>query len=212
MVDDSASGKEGSKMYRNVFKRLLDIVISGLALLVLAPLFILISLGIVLSAKSSPFFFQNRIGRNGETFRIIKFQTMVPNAEHMGAGVHVEGEADDRITKIGRILRRTSIDELPQLVNVLQGSMSLVGPRPPVTYIPYDGYQNYPEWAKKRFEVMPGITGWSQVINRNAVTWDEAIKYDNEYVDRLSFAMDCKIIFRTVEQVFKHDGIYNSDT
>jgi lipopolysaccharide/colanic/teichoic acid biosynthesis glycosyltransferase len=190
----------------------LDIVISGLALLVLAPLFILISLGIVFSAKSSPFFFQNRIGRNGETFRIIKFQTMVPNAEHMGAGVHVEGEADDRITKIGRILRRTSIDELPQLVNVLQGAMSLVGPRPPVTYIPYDGYKNYPEWAKKRFEVMPGITGWSQVINRNAVTWDEAIKYDNEYVDRLSFAMDCKIIFRTIEQVFKPDGIYNSDT
>ena len=185
-------------MYRNVMKRLLDIVISGAALIVLAPLFIIISLGIVLSAKSAPFFFQNRIGRNGETFKIIKFQTMVPNAEHMGAGVHVEGEEDDRITKIGRILRRTSIDELPQLMNVLQGSMSLVGPRPPVTYIPYDGYGNYPEWAKKRFDVRPGITGWSQVINRNAVTWDEAIRFDNEYVDRLSLAMDCKIIFRTV--------------
>ena len=199
-------------MYRNVIKRLLDIVISGIALIVLAPFFLIISLGIIVSAKSAPFFLQNRIGMNGKTFKIIKFQTMVPNAEHMGAGVHVEGEADDRITKIGRILRRTSIDELPQLVNVLQGTMSLVGPRPPVTYIPYDGYGNYPDWAKKRFDVRPGITGWSQVINRNAVTWDEAIRYDNEYVDRLSLAMDSKIIFGTIEQIFKHDGIYNSDT
>ena len=128
---------------------------------------------------------------------------MIVNAEHIGDGLRVREDGDPRITKIGRFLRATSLDELPQLMNVVLGTMSLVGPRPPVTYHPYKGYENYPEWAKKRFNMRPGITGLTQATVRNSVSWDERIKVDNEYVDKFNILFDIKILFMTVIRVLK---------
>ncbi|MCM1551805.1 MAG: sugar transferase [Butyrivibrio sp.] len=189
-------------------KRAFDIVASGLGLLLLSPVFALIALAIKLTSKGPVFFRQDRLGKDGVPFSILKFRTMVVNAEHIGDGLHVRSEEDPRITSVGRFLRRYSLDELPQLVNCLNGTMSLVGPRPPVTYYPYDGYENYPEWAKKRFRMRPGITGLAQVKVRNSVAWDGRIVLDNKYVDRFSIFLDIRILYATVEQVFRSENIY----
>lgn len=133
---------------------------------------------------------------------------MIVNAEKIGDGLTVKNNNDSRITKIGKILRATSLDELPQLFNVIKGNMSLVGPRPPVTYFPYEGIQNYPEWAKKRFEMLPGVTGLAQVTVRNSVSWDERIKIDNEYIDTFNLLLDIQIIFKTILKIFKSEDIY----
>lgn len=189
-------------------KRAFDIIASGLGLLLLSPVFALIALAIKLTSKGPVFFRQDRLGKDGVPFSILKFRTMVVNAEHIGDGLHVRSEEDPRITSVGRFLRRYSLDELPQLVNCLNGTMSLVGPRPPVTYYPYDGYENYPEWAKKRFRMRPGITGLAQVKVRNSVAWDGRIVLDNKYVDRFSIFLDIRILYATVEQVFRSENIY----
>ena len=131
---------------------------------------------------------------------------MVVNAEHIGDGIYINEKSDNRITKVGRFLRSTSLDELPQLFNVFVGDMSLVGPRPPVTYHPYDGYENYPDWAKKRFEMKPGMTGLVQVKMRNESSWDERIVVDNQYVDNFSVLFDLKILLQTVMIVLKHEA------
>jgi len=149
-------------------KRIIDIIGSLVGLVILSPVFLVIALFIKMDSPGPVFFVQDRLGLRGRTFRIIKFRTMVVNAENIGDGLRVKSERDPRITKVGRILRATSLDELPQLINVLKGDMSLVGPRPPATYHPYDGYAKYPEWAKKRFEMRPGITGLAQVRLRNS--------------------------------------------
>ena len=144
----------------NLFlKRFFDILCSGLGLIIASPFILIIAILVKTSSKGPIFFLQERLGKKGKVFKIIKFRTMVVNAENMGTGVKETGKSDPRITKIGHILRATSMDELPQLVNVLKGDMALVGPRPPVTYHPYDGYDNYPEWAKPRFQMRPGMTG-----------------------------------------------------
>ena len=132
---------------------------------------------------------------------------MIPNAEKIGDGLKVKTESDNRITRIGKILRKTSLDELPQLINVIKGEMSIVGPRPPVTYHPHK-YEEYREEQKIRFKVRPGITGLAQVRVRNSASWDERIKIDIEYVDKISFTMDIKIVLKTVVKVFKKDNIY----
>ena len=132
---------------------------------------------------------------------------MIPNAEKIGDGLKVKTESDNRITRIGKILRKTSLDELPQLINVINGEMSIVGPRPPVTYHPHK-YEEYREEQKIRFKVRPGITGLAQVRVRNSASWDERIKIDIEYVDKISFTMDIKIVLKTVVKVFKKDNIY----
>lgn len=137
---------------------------------------------------------------------------MVVNAERLGDGLKVKSESDPRITKIGRILRATSMDELPQLFNVLAGSMSLVGPRPPVTYHPYNGYENYPAWAKKRFEMRPGITGLAQATVRNSVSWDDRIIVDNQYIDKFNVFMDVQILFMTVARLISKEDIYAPET
>lgn len=133
---------------------------------------------------------------------------MIVNAEHIGDGLRVREGDDPRITKIGRVLRKTSLDELPQLLNVLNGSMSLVGPRPPATYHPYAGYKAYPDWAKKRFQMRPGITGLAQATVRNSASWDERIRIDNQYVDRFNIWLDIKILCMTVMRVVKSEDIY----
>ena len=130
---------------------------------------------------------------------------MVDKAEHFGDGLIIKDGNDCRITKVGKILRRMSLDELPQLFNVIKGDMSFIGPRPPVLYHPYDGYDNYSNFAKKRFEMRPGITGLAQVRMRNSATWDERIKVDVEYIDNFSLLLDIKILFLTIFSLFNKE-------
>ena len=189
-------------------KRVFDFTASLIALIILSPILFVIAVIIKLTSKGPVFFQQERLGRNGKTFKIIKFRTMILNAEHIGEGLRVSSEKDPRITAIGRVLRATSADELPNLLNVLIGDMSLVGPRPPVTYHPYQGYDNYPEWAKKRFEMRPGVTGLAQATVRNSASWDDRIEIDNKYVDGFSILMDIRVLFWTVKRVVKSDDIY----
>ena len=189
-------------------KRTFDFFSSLCALLLLFPFFLLISFCIKISSKGPVFFLQKRLGKNGKEFNIIKFRTMIVNAEHMGTGLRVNDDTDDRITKPGHLLRKTSLDEIPQFINVLVGDMSLVGPRPPVIYHPYKGYEGYPEKAKRRFEMRPGITGLAQIKVRNSATWDERIEYDVEYVKKFNVLLDLKILLKTVIQVLKRENIY----
>ncbi|RFA33375.1 sugar transferase [Virgibacillus dokdonensis] len=189
-------------------KRVIDVLGSLVGLIVISPILILIAISIKLTSKGPIFFRQERLGKNGEVFKIFKFRTMVVNAEKLGDGLTIKNEKDSRITKIGKILRASSLDELPQLFNILIGQMSLVGPRPPVTYFPYPGLDNYPEWAKKRFFMRPGITGLAQVEVRNSVSWEERIKYDNRYVDDFDLVMEFKILFKTFLKFFKSENIY----
>lgn len=189
-------------------KRCIDFVGSLIGIIVLSPVFLVIALMIKTSSEGPVFFKQERLGKDGTVFKIIKFRTMIVNAEHIGDGLRVREGDDPRITKIGRVLRKTSLDELPQLLNVLNGSMSLVGPRPPATYHPYAGYKAYPDWAKKRFQMRPGITGLAQATVRNSASWDERIRIDNQYVDRFDIWLDIKILCMTVMRVVKSEDIY----
>lgn len=192
-----------NRVYVNFFKRILGLIFSLDGFIILIPIFLIISILIKLTSKGPIFFKQERIGRNGKVFNMYKFRTMIVNAENIGDGIRVRSKNDPRITKIGKILRRTSLDELPQLINVIKGDMSLVGPRPPVTYHPYNGYNNYPENAKKRFIVRPGLTGLSQIKYRNGVSWDKRIEIDVRYTENISFLEDIKIILTTIKIVFK---------
>ena len=194
-------------MYKKYIKRILDFILSLLATIVLSPLFLVIAIIIKIDSRGPTFFLQERLGKDGKVFKIIKFRTMIPNAEKIGDGLKVKTESDNRITRIGKILRKTSLDELSQLINVIKGEMSIVGPRPPVTYHPHK-YEEYREEQKIRFKVRPGITGLAQVRVRNSASWDERIKIDIEYVDKISFTMDIKIVLKTVVKVFKKDNIY----
>ena len=196
-------GNQTNRVYVNFFKRILGLIFSLVGFIILIPIFLIISILIKLTSKGPIFFKQERIGRNGKVFNMYKFRTMIVNAENIGDGIRVRSKNDPRITKIGKILRRTSLDELPQLINVIKGDMSLVGPRPPVTYHPYNGYNNYPENAKKRFIVRPGLTGLSQIKYRNGVSWDKRIEIDVRYTENISFLEDIKIILTTIKIVFK---------
>lgn len=189
-------------------KRTCDIVISFFALVILLPLFLVIAVLIKLTSHGPVFFLQERIGLHGKVFKIVKFRSMVMNAEHIGEGIRVSSEKDSRITTIGRFLRATSLDELPQLINVFFGTMSLCGPRPPVTYVPYKGYENYPDDFKRRFDMRPGITGLAQATLRNSGTWDERIVIDLKYVQNFSLWLDIKVFLLTVKKVLKSDSIY----
>ncbi len=189
-------------------KRCIDIIGSILGLIILSPLLIVVSVLIKITAPGPIFFRQERLGYKVNVFKIIKFRTMVVNAEYMGSGLKVKDDSDDRITKIGHILRKTSFDEFPQLFNVLKGDMSLVGPRPPVTYHPYKGYEGYQERAKKRFDMRPGMTGLAQAKVRNSATWDERIVYDVEYVEKFNVFFDISILIQTVFTVLNSKNIY----
>lgn len=191
-----------------IIKRLMDFIGSSVGTIIILPILIIIAIVIKLTSKGPVFFKQERLGKDGEIFKIFKFRTMIVNAEKIGDGLSVNSANDIRITKIGKILRATSLDELPQLFNVVLGQMSLVGPRPPVIYFPYDGYKNYPEWAKKRFAFQPGITGLTQVTVRNSVNWDERIKIDNQYVDTFNIWLDIRLLIRTFKRIFKSENLY----
>lgn len=187
-------------VYNRVVKRILDIVLAALTILLLSPLLLLTMLAIKLNSEGPVFFKQTRLGRGGKEFQIIKFRTMVVNAEHIGSGVY-SADDDPRVTKVGKILRKTSIDELPQAWNLLKGDMSLIGPRPPLTYHPWP-IEEYTEEQLHMFDVRPGITGWAQVHGRKDVEWNKRIKLNVWYVEHVSFGLDLKIFFTTIGKVF----------
>lgn len=191
-----------------IIKRLLDFIISLFAFILLIPIILIIALAIKLDSKGPVIFKQKRLGLKGKPFDLYKFRTMVEGAEKIGSGLKITSAKDERITKVGKLLRRTSLDELPQLVNVIIGDMSLIGPRPPVTYHPYDGYDNYPNWAQKRFNMRPGISGLAQVKYRNSASWEERIKIDNMYIEKFSIKLDIVIILKTIKSVFEQKNIY----
>ncbi|MGM9598040.1 MAG: sugar transferase [Eubacteriales bacterium] len=185
-------------MYSKYIKRVLDFIISLLALTVLSPLLLVLTLVGAVKMRGNPFFVQERPGRNGRVFRLIKFRSMT-NKKKNGELLPDE----ERLTGYGRFLRRTSLDELPELLNILVGNMSIVGPRPLlVKYLPL-----YNEHQARRHEVRPGLTGWAQVNGRNSITWEQKFDYDVWYVDHISFALDVRIILMTVRSVLKREGI-----
>ncbi|MBY0029977.1 sugar transferase [Priestia aryabhattai] len=189
------------------FKRLIDCVGALVGIIVISPILLCIILLIKFTSKGPIFFRQERLGKDGKVFRILKFRTMIVNAENTGTGLFVKTENDNRITKVGKILRTTSLDELPQLWNVVVGDMSLVGPRPPVPYHPYK-YQEYSDDQKKRFNMKPGMTGLTQATVRNSVSWDERIPIDVEYIEKFNLWLDIKIIFRTLQKMINPESIY----
>lgn len=183
-------------------KRFLDIVLSAAGLLVLALPMLIVAVLIKLDSNGPVLFRQKRLGLNGQVFDMYKFRSMIVDAEHTGSGVY-SGKGDARVTKFGRILRATSIDELPQLVNILRGEMSFVGPRPPLTYHPWP-IESYTEEQLRMFEVRPGITGWAQVNGRKGVMWPKRIEMNVWYVDHVSASLDLKILFLTVIKVLSN--------
>jgi len=195
-------------LLNRILKRLIDLLGALFGVFLLSPLFILIAMAIKIDSKGPVFFRQERLGKKGKVFKIWKFRTMIVNAENLGGGLTVSQENDSRITNVGKVLRKLSLDEIPQLLNVLKGDMSIVGPRPPAVYFPYKGYDNYPEWTLKRFQFKPGITGLAQVTVRNSVDWDERIKIDIIYIDSFNVISDLKIIFLTIIKVLKPNTIY----
>lgn len=189
-------------MYKNGIKRALDIIIAVFGLLVGAIPMAIVALLIRLESPGPAIFRQQRIGKDGKVFEFLKFRSMCQGAEHTGSGVY-SGKGDARVTRIGRILRATSIDELPQLVNILRGDMSLIGPRPPLTYHPWP-LEEYTDRQRRMFEVRPGITGWAQVNGRKDVEWNRRIEMSVWYVDNVSFLLDLKIFFLTIYKVFRN--------
>jgi len=195
---------EQQSMYKSYFKRTIDFIGALTGLLLLSPLFLIVTVGLYFANQGKPFFFQNRPGKNGNLFKIIKFKTMNDKKDTNG---NLLSDAI-RLTKIGSFVRKTSLDELPQLLNVIKGDMSLIGPRPLLPqYLPlYNAFQN------RRHEVKPGITGWAQVNGRNAISWNQKFAYDVWYVDHMSFGLDIKIIFKTLLKVVKSDGISSTES
>ena len=186
-------------MYKLFFKRFLDVVICMIGLVFLAPIFIMVFFILLFSNLGTPFFFQKRPGKNEKIFKVIKFKTMNDRR-------NTEGELlsdGDRLTQLGLFIRKTSLDEIPQLFNVLRGEMSLIGPRPLLPeYLPL-----YNAEQKKRHELKPGITGWAQINGRNAISWEQKFEYDVWYVNNISFLTDFVIFFKTFAKVFKNEGV-----
>jgi lipopolysaccharide/colanic/teichoic acid biosynthesis glycosyltransferase len=186
-----------------VIRRAADIVVSSLALIVSSPVLALAALAIRLESPGGVIYRQGRVGLNGRPFDVIKLRTMVAGAEHLGAGLAVN-ENDSRITRVGALLRRTSLDELPNLLNVLRGEMSLIGPRPTLPI----QVEQYTERQRERLAIKPGITGWAQVNGRASLPWSERIELDLWYIEHRSLALDLKILRRTVAMVLGGSGLY----
>ena len=190
-------------MYSNFVKRILDIIISGIALLCFCPIILVLIAILMIANRYSAFFVQERPGKDGKIFKLVKFKTMTDKTDSDGNLL----PDDKRLTKIGTIIRSTSLDELPQLWNVLKGDMSLIGPRPLlIQYLPL-----YSSEQARRHEVKPGITGWAQINGRNAITWKQKFEYDVWYVDNISFTLDLKILWLTFKKVVARENI-NSAT
>jgi lipopolysaccharide/colanic/teichoic acid biosynthesis glycosyltransferase len=188
-------------------KRALDVVLAGAGLVAAGPVILVAMLAIRLESPGHPVYRQRRVGRDGAPFDLYKLRTMVHGAEHVGAGMAVN-EGDPRITRVGAFLRRTSLDELPNLVNVLRGEMSLVGPRPTIPV----QVEQYTERQRGRLAVRPGITGWAQVNGRASLPWAERIELDLWYVEHRSLRLDLRILARTVAILLRGEGLYKGET
>ena len=186
-------------MYKTALKTFFDFIASFLGLLLLSPVFVIVTIGLFFSNQGKPFFFQNRPGKNGKIFKIIKFKTMNDRKNSNGDLL----PDSERLTEIGAFVRKTSLDEIPQLINVLKGEMSLIGPRP---LLP-EYLKLYNDVQRRRNEVKPGITGWAQVNGRNTISWEQKFAYDVWYVENCTFLLDVKILLLTVKKVFKSEGI-----
>ncbi len=189
-------------MYKKYIKRFMDIVLALMVLVFASPIMLITAIAIKLDSKGTVLFKQKRLGVGGKEFEIWKFRSMCTGAENTGSGVY-SGKNDARVTKVGKFIRATSIDELPQAVNILKGDMSFIGPRPPLTYHPWP-LSEYTEEQKRMFEVRPGITGWAQVHGRKDVEWNKRITMNVWYVDNCSFALDVKIFFTTIIKVLSN--------
>jgi len=189
-------------MYKYFFKVLIDLIASLLGFIILSPIFVIVILLLLIFNDGNVFFFQRRPGLNGKIFKVIKFKTMNDKRDKSG---ELLPDAV-RLTPLGKFIRKTSLDEIPQLLNIIKGDMSLVGPRPLlVEYLPL-----YNDAQKKRHDVRPGITGWAQVNGRNAISWKQKFEYDIWYIENMSFMLDIKILFLTVGKIFKSEGINSS--
>ena len=190
-------------MYKHFLKRIIDFVAALVGLILATPILIVATILLFIANNGKPFFFQLRPGLNGKIFKIVKFKTMNDKKDSQGK---LLSDAE-RLTTIGNFVRKTSLDEIPQLINVLKGEMSLIGPRPLLTHY----LHLYNDFQNRRHEVKPGITGWAQVNGRNAISWDKKFELDVWYVDNISFILDCKIILKTILKVVKSDGINAAD-
>ena len=189
-------------MYRNLFKRLIDILISFSLLIILSPIILIVTVALIFNNKGKPFFYQDRPGYKEKKIRIVKFKTMTDKKDKEGNLL----PDNERITNLGNIIRLSSLDELPQLINVLKGDMSMIGPRPLLfKYLPL-----YSKEQKRRHEIKPGITGLAQVNGRNAISWTKKFEYDVYYVDHLSLFLDFKIIFKTIRKILIREGVNQS--
>ncbi len=184
-------------MYKNHIKRLFDVILSVLAIIVLSWLYLIIAILIKCTSKGPVLFKQDRIGKDGKVYQIYKFRSMKVGAERSGV---YSDKKDPRVTGVGRFIRATSIDELPQLFNILKGDMALIGPRPPLTYHPWK-WEEYSDYQKRMFEVRPGITGWAQTHGRKDVEWNKRIELNVWYVDHVSFGLDFKIFWLTIFKI-----------
>ena len=191
-------------MYKSFFKYFIDFFVSLLGLIVISPVFIIVAICLFIVNSGNPFFCQERPGKAGKIFKVIKFKTMNDKRDKAG---NLLSDAE-RLTQTGKFVRRTSLDEIPQLINVLKGDMSLIGPRPLlIEYLPL-----YSKEQARRHEVLPGITGWAQVHGRNAIGWQQKFKYDIWYVDHISFLLDVKIFWMTIIKVFNKEGINSASS
>jgi len=190
-------------MYKSIIKPFFDFISALIGLILLSPVFVLVTIFLFIANQGKPFFFQLRPGKNGKVFKIVKFKTMNDKKDKEGKLL----SDSKRLTKVGSFVRKTSLDEIPQLLNVIKGDMSIVGPRPLLT----DYLHLYSDFQNRRHEVSPGITGWAQVNGRNAISWDKKFEYDVWYVDNISFILDFKILCKTIIKVVKSDGISASN-
>ena len=199
--------KPANVFYRDYIKRVIDLIIAIPVLVIAAIPMTLVALAIKMDSPGPVLFKQDRLGRNGKVFQMLKFRSMMVNAEHTGSGVY-SGKGDSRVTRVGHLIRATSVDELPQLINVIRGDMSLLGPRPPLTYHPWP-LEEYTEEQRHMFDVRPGFSGWAQVHGRKDVEWNHRIELNVWYVEHVRFLLDVKIFFMTIFKVLANSDNEN---
>lgn len=191
-------------MYKHFFKRFFDLTVSIVVLVIASPILLITAIAVKAESKGPVIFIQQRVGKNGKVYDMYKFRSMCVGAEQQEGGVFCK-KGDARVTKVGAFIRATSIDELPQLINIIKGEMSLIGPRPVLTYYPKEWHE-YTEEELKRFDVLPGVTGWAAVHGRKTNTVEARFAYDNYYVENLSLWLDIKIFFMTIKSVLTNEG------
>lgn len=207
MKNDMPEAKAASPIYRDYIKRIIDLLIAVPVLLIAAIPMAIIAAAVKLDSPGPVLFKQDRLGKDGKVFKMLKFRSMCVGAEKTGSGVY-SGKGDSRVTRVGKIIRATSLDELPQLLNVLRGDMSLLGPRPPLTYHPWP-IEDYTEEQRHMFDVRPGFSGWAQVHGRKNVEWHHRIELNVWYVRHVRFSLDVKIFFMTIFKVITNKNNAN---